>query len=213
MRQPAPIGARRLRSSWFVAGVAVALAFGCRGQPSAEPPMRIVKDMTHQSKALTYSLAAQRAANGGIVGQVGVVATEQARDDADAVYGNRQGYLERIPIEVDSAMIERGRQRFGVYCVACHDEAGSGQGIIAQKGFPSPVDLARPNAVRMPDGQLFEVITRGIRNMPAPGEQIEVRDRWSIVAWVRVLQRSRNAVIADVGAERISTILPEQAAQ
>jgi mono/diheme cytochrome c family protein len=195
-----------------VALAAMICLLGCRGQSSTEPPVRVIKDMFHQPRATPLSQIGQRAYPRGAGAFVeGVVALEQALDMESYSTGKSgRSFVTQIPLPIDAAVIARGSERFGVYCSPCHDATGTANGIIAQRGFPSPIDLASPGTRQMPDGQLLQVIANGIRNMPGLGEQIQTRDRWSIVAWVRVLQRSRNATLTDVEEARVSSILPEQ---
>ncbi len=123
----------------------------------------------------------------------------------------KQAFSLGSPRQWMKPLIARGEERFNIYCSVCHDRAGSGQGVNPQRGFPGPVDLASADARNLRDGQIFEIITQGIRNMPKMGDQVPVADRWPIVAWVRVLQRSQNAKVADVEPRFLSTILPEEA--
>jgi mono/diheme cytochrome c family protein len=107
----------------------------------------------------------------------------------------------------------RGQQRFNIYCAVCHGRDGDGKGMIPQRGFTEPpsfhTDLSRGFRLRgyqvplreAPVGYLFEVITRGFGAMPDYREQIPVDDRWAIVAYVRTLQFSRHAGLADVTSE------------
>jgi mono/diheme cytochrome c family protein len=117
-------------------------------------------------------------------------------------------FVARAPIAVDDRVIARGQERFNIYCSPCHDKAGTGQGTVVQRGFPGPIDLASDNTRQMTDGELFSIITNGIRNMAALGEQVPVPDRWPIVTWVRVLQRSQHAALADIEPSHSRNILP-----
>jgi mono/diheme cytochrome c family protein len=164
--------------------------------------------MTRQAKARTYSATTQRAFAAGAVAPAGAVAVVSLESMALETFHTATGYVKEVPFAVDAALLERGRERFGIYCSACHDDMGAGHGIIARKGFPSPVDLAGANAAKMLDGQLFEVETRGIRNMPAPAEPLDARERWAIVAWVRVLQRSGSVTPLELVSGRASVVEP-----
>ena len=106
-------------------------------------------------------------------------------------------------------LVRRGRERFTIYCAPCHDRSGSGHGIVVQRGYPLPVDLSSDRVLTMSDGEIFNVITKGVRNMPSYGAQIPVDDRWNIVGWVRVIGRSQHASIEDVPAEHKGDILPQ----
>jgi mono/diheme cytochrome c family protein len=141
----------------------------------------------------------------------GVVAQEDPQQLGDFETGSSsKGYVARVPTTVSLETLDRGEERYNIYCAACHDRAGTAQGIVPQRGFAGPIDLSLPNTRGLADGQIFAVITDGIRTMPAMKEQIPVSDRWPIVAFVRVLQRSQYARIADVEPQLRGTVLPEE---
>jgi mono/diheme cytochrome c family protein len=200
---------KRRRLMTVVLLAAALLGGACRGQPSSRPPLRLIGDMTLQPKVRPQ--AAGRNGSGMQPLVAGVVAQEELRED-DAYYRGRQGrgYVARVPLVVDSQVLTRGEERFNIYCSPCHDRAGSARGVIPQRGFPGPVDLASPNTRGLKDGEIFNVITQGVRNMPAYRSQVPVSDRWAIVTWVRVLQRSQHATLADVRADLVPTIQPEE---
>ena len=109
---------------------------------------------------------------------------------------------------VDQALLSRGQERFNIYCAPCHDRTGSGKGVVIQRGFPVPVDLNSDRVRTMSDGEIFNVITKGVRNMPGYASQVPTDDRWSIVGWVRVLNRSQYATMDDVPAELRGNVAP-----
>jgi len=191
----------------------VATIAACRGQVSEDPPIHFIPDMDWQPKyqpqgeTSTFSDKRQQRPI-----PEGTVARGALKDD-DAVYRGKQngGYVNKIPVPVDAHLIARGQERFGIYCTPCHDQTGSGNGLAVQHGFPKPVRLFDEHAVGLPDGEIFNIITNGQRNMPAYGPQIPEQDRWAIVSWVRVLQRSQHATMADV--DRIVKDQPEQEQQ
>jgi mono/diheme cytochrome c family protein len=128
-------------------------------------------------------------------------------DEDDAIYQGKRGdeWITTIPVPVTGALLARGRQRFDIYCSPCHGLAGYGDGMVAkraealQEGTWTPPSSFHTDLVRSrPVGHIFNTITHGIRNMPAYGPQIPVADRWAIVSYVRALQRSQNATVADV---------------
>jgi mono/diheme cytochrome c family protein len=106
-----------------------------------------------------------------------------------------------IPAKVDLELLDRGQRRFDGFCAPCHDKAGSGQGTVVRRGFPAPIDLASEHTRGLADGEVFRIISFGVRNMPGHRHQIRPEDRWAIVAWVRVLERARNGALADLGDE------------
>ena len=96
------------------------------------------------------------------------------------------------------ALLERGQQRFGIFCAPCHGDAADGDGMIARRGFPRPASLHIDRLRNASDQHLYTVITRGYGAMYSFGASVPPDDRRAIVAYVRALQLSRNARLADV---------------
>jgi mono/diheme cytochrome c family protein len=94
--------------------------------------------------------------------------------------------------------MERGRQRFNITCAMCHGAAAEGNGIVKQYGLASVVTLQDDRIRKMSDGEIFNTITHGKNTMMAYGPNLIVADRWAIIAYLRALQRSQRAGIADV---------------
>jgi len=112
-------------------------------------------------------------------------------------------FVGNIPMTVDRSLFERGRERFGIFCSPCHGKAGDGGGMIVERGLRRPASYHVDRLREAPDGYLFDVITNGFGAMPSYASRVEARDRWAIVAWVRVLQLSQAARLEDLpGAER-----------
>ncbi len=105
----------------------------------------------------------------------------------------------RPPLTV--ALLERGQQRFNIYCSVCHGRGGYGNGIVVRRGFPQAASYHTEALRAVDDAHIFAVITAGHKNMPAYGPLIRPNDRWAIVAYVRALQLSQNARIEDVPEE------------
>jgi mono/diheme cytochrome c family protein len=184
---------------------------GCRGQASSDPPIHLFGDMDWQPKFQpeegTRLFADGRAMRPLVQGTV----HQGALDESDAYRTGKDGeaFLAMAPITVDEAVIRRGQDRFNIYCAPCHDQSGSGQGMVVKRGYPPPIDLSSDRARGLPDGEIFNVITNGVRNMPAYRKQIPVKDRWAIVTWVRVLQQSQHGRIDDVPEAQRSNIAKE----
>jgi mono/diheme cytochrome c family protein len=110
--------------------------------------------------------------------------------------------------ELRQALLERGRQRFDIYCSVCHGRTGDGDGMIVRRGFRRPpsyhIDRLRNSA----DGYYFDVMTNGFGAMASYAGRIDVSDRWAIVAYIRALQLSENAVLDDVPESLRSGIAP-----
>jgi mono/diheme cytochrome c family protein len=103
-----------------------------------------------------------------------------------------------IPVEVTPELMQRGQQRFNITCVMCHGPTAAGNGITKQYGLATVVTLQDQRIRQMADGEIFNTITNGKNTMMAYGPNIIVPDRWAIIAYLRALQRSQNATIADV---------------
>jgi mono/diheme cytochrome c family protein len=108
------------------------------------------------------------------------------------------GFAAEVPEKVDRALLERGRERFDIFCSPCHDRTGSGRGMIVQRGYKQPTSFHTDRMREMPAGYLFHVITNGFGVMPSYANQVPPSDRWAIVAYVRALQLSQHAGLADV---------------
>jgi mono/diheme cytochrome c family protein len=136
----------------------------------------------------------------------GTVARGQLRTDT-ALYDGRdeQGQLlDAFPFEMTKEVLERGRQRFDIFCSVCHGRTGHGDGRIVQRGFTKPpnliTDFSRGYALRgekkhlteAPVGYIFEVVTKGFGAMPDYSVQVPVRDRWAITGYVKALQYSQS---------------------
>ncbi len=136
-------------------------------------------------------------------------------------------YVDRVPasVRIDEALLIRGQSQYNIYCAPCHGLAGEGDGPVHERAAallrsgagamgtqwvqPTNLQVVDPESGQLtygpgvyPDGKLFSVITSGIRNMPAYAQQIEVEDRWAIVAYVRALQVSQNAPLDLVPEEQ-----------
>ncbi len=110
-------------------------------------------------------------------------------------------FVARIPVEVDTALLERGRNRFDIFCSPCHSMVGDGQGMIVQRGYKPAASYHDPRLRTVADGYIYDVITNGFAQMQSYASQIKPADRWAIVAYVRALQLSRFADLTSVDAE------------
>jgi len=106
-----------------------------------------------------------------------------------------------FPFPITADVMERGHERYNVNCAPCHDLLGTGQGMIVRRGLKSPPSYHIQRLREAPPGYFFDVITNGFGAMYDQRHAIPVRDRWAIIAYIRALQRSRNATLADVPAD------------
>jgi hypothetical protein len=131
----------------------------------------------------------------------GTIARGHLRLDELLYTGKENGVLaDKFPFPITRADLERGRDRFNIYCTPCHDYAGSGRGMIVQRGFPPPPSFHIDRLRSAPAGHFFDVITNGLGNMYSYAARIEPEDRWRIAAYIRVLQLSQHAESRDVPA-------------
>jgi mono/diheme cytochrome c family protein len=111
-----------------------------------------------------------------------------------------------FPFPVTGDVMRRGQERFDIFCAPCHARTGNGDGMIVRRGFRAPPSLHVDRLRQAPVGHFFDVITNGFGAMPDYRAQVPVRDRWAIVAYIRALQASTAAGIADVPPERRNEI-------
>lgn len=175
------------------AAILLALALlGC-ARTSRKPPIEIIPDMDRQPRfrvqGETPLFADRRMSRSSVPGTI-------ARGRLPELTAPQNN-----PLPWTLATLERGRERYDVYCAPCHDRTGAGRGIVAVRGNWPAGDLREARLRETSDQEIFEVISNGRRTMPAYRHQIAQRDRWAIVAYVRALQRAGNGTLADVPPE------------
>jgi mono/diheme cytochrome c family protein len=107
----------------------------------------------------------------------------------------------RTPPPVTLQELQRGRERYDIYCAPCHSVSGDGDGMVVRRGFPTPASLHSGSLRAATDAHLFEVISNGYGTMYPFADRIGPADRWAIVGYIRALQRSEHASIDDVPAD------------
>lgn len=135
----------------------------------------------------------------------------EPRDVAFAT-GERDGKLvTTIPIPVTRELLERGRDRFDIYCAVCHGPDGYGRGIVVRRGFPAPPSYHDPRLRNVPVGHFFQVMTRGFGAMYPYADRLTPNDRWAVAAYIRALQLSQHADVRDLAeADRRSLSAAEE---
>jgi len=129
----------------------------------------------------------------------GTVARGDLREDTYLYTGKVNGNLgDALPFPLTRAVLDRGHERFNVYCTPCHGRVGDGNGFIPSRGLRRPPSYHIDRLRKVPLAYFFDVMTNGFGVMPDYSSQIPVRDRWAIAAYVRALQLSQNATAADV---------------
>jgi cytochrome c553 len=144
----------------------------------------------------------------------GTVARGHLRLDELMFTGRENGVVvDKFPFPITKADLDRGRERYNVYCTPCHDYTGSGRGMIVQRGFPQPPSYHIQRLRDAPAGHFYEVITNGFGAMYSYAARVEPADRWRIAAYIRVLQLSRNAKMDDVPESQRQALTQQSAAQ
>ena len=108
------------------------------------------------------------------------------------------GIPDENPLPITLSLLQRGRERFDIYCSPCHGRLGDGEGMIVQRGFPHPPSYHSQRLREAPDGHFFSVITHGYGAMYSYAARVPPEDRWAIVAYIRALQLSQHAAIAEL---------------
>jgi mono/diheme cytochrome c family protein len=103
-----------------------------------------------------------------------------------------------LPFPLTQEVMDRGQERFSVACSPCHGLLGDGNGMVAQRGFRHPPSYHIDRLRQAPIGHFYDTMTNGLGAMPSYADQVAPRDRWAIAAYIRALQLSRGATIADV---------------
>ena len=180
-------------------------ASGCaRGCTSSRPPIHLNPSMDDQPKvraqsasAFFYDGSSMRQPVPGTVPIGGLM-----EDVAFATGKGADGqFVTASPVPVDEKVVERGHDRYRIYCQPCHDARGDGKGILFQRGNVPTASFHQEKILKYSDGQIFDVITNGFGLMAGYRWPIPPADRWAIIAYVRDLQRKRAATTTAVTAE------------
>jgi mono/diheme cytochrome c family protein len=201
---------RLLTAMMVLTAVLMVLLAGCaRERISDQPPIHLNPNMDSQPKY--KSQAESRFFSDGATMRLpvaGTVARGELREDDGFFLGKTAdgSFLKTAPVEVTIQLLERGQERYDIYCSPCHGRTGDGRGIVVTRGYVPPPTFHSDRIRDLPDGQVYDVISNGVRNMPAYRYQIQPKDRWAIVSYLKALQRSRNATINDIPIEMRETI-------
>ena len=132
----------------------------------------------------------------------GTVARGQLHFDAHLYKGTVNGELATtLPFELTREALERGRERYNIFCSPCHDRTGSGNGMIVHRGLKQPPSFHLDRLRQSPIGHFFDVSTQGFGTMYSYASRIPVEDRWAIAAYIRALQLSQNVEFDQLPAE------------
>lgn len=177
-------------SRWnHIAVVVCALLFlaGCRQDMHNQPKYRPL-----QASTLFADGMSARPAIEGTVPRGALNADEPLFTGKD--YGVT---VTEMPFAITAADLDRGQQRYNIFCAPCHDQSGNGRGMVVQRGYRQPPSFHIDRMKQAAPGYLFDVITNGFGAMPDYKAQIDARDRWRIIAYVKALQMSPGAAAPD----------------
>lgn len=127
----------------------------------------------------------------------------RSRGGIDEVFFTGQdenGLLVEPPLEITQEVLERGQERYNIFCSPCHNYSGNGQGMIVQKGFVQPASFHEERLQASPVGYFFNVITNGYGRMYSYASRVPPEDRWAIASYIKALQYSQTAPLADLPA-------------
>jgi mono/diheme cytochrome c family protein len=140
----------------------------------------------------------------------GTVARGHLRIDEARYTGKIDGEdIDQFPIPIAKADIERGQNRFNIYCTPCHGHLGDGNGMVVMRGFRQPPSYYSDRLVNAPVGHFFDVVTNGFGAMPSYASRVQSDDRWRIVAYIRALQLSESASLNEVPPDQRQNLTVE----
>jgi cytochrome c553 len=184
--------ARSAAIFYLLSSIFCVLLSGCRRdmflQPSQKPLER--SEFFRDNEMASRPLPAHTVARGQL-------------DEDEAFYRGMIGtnLVAEFPMPITREVLGRGRERFDIYCAPCHGRSGEGNGMIPQRGYPRPPSYHIERLRTAPVGHFFDVITRGYGVMYSYANRVDPEDRWAIAAYIRALQLSHDAKIADVPNE------------
>jgi hypothetical protein len=181
-----------VRSAWICVYLWLALLSGCRQDMHNQP--------RYKPLASTWFFGDGRSARPEIEGTVarGHLRIDQARYTGKV----NDKEVDYFPFPITRADLERGQERFNIFCSPCHSRIGDGNGMVVRRGFRQAASYHTQRLIDAPVGHFFFVMTNGFGAMPSYGSRIEPDDRWRIAAYVRVLQFSQNAPLGVVPADQ-----------
>jgi len=205
--------------------VLTASILGVRGSKFAHPPMDVFPEplfpgMKEGRKIHPQSAAEffpdgrmDRAPPPGVVAAAYGPAGQPLRDDDHLYLGKAPdgSWAKGFPasLKLDMKLMERGRDRFTIYCAPCHGAVGDGNGVTKRYGMGTTATYHDDRLRNMPEGQIYNTITNGLApalNMPSYADKLTPADRWAVIAYLRALQRAQAGTLADVPADRRSEL-------
>jgi mono/diheme cytochrome c family protein len=190
-----------LKCSLYMTLAGSALSAGCQGQKSSNPPIHPNLNMDFQSSLKSQEETelfadgrAMRPQVAGTIPRSEVVGSEEFRTGKKG-----DTFVPDIPSQLSRELLDRGQDRYAIYCTPCHGGAGYADGLVVKRGGMKPPSFHEDRLVTMPAGQIYEAMSKGVRgNMPSYANKLTVADRWAVVAYVRALQISQSTGLENV---------------
>ena len=178
----------RIRFSLLAVVVCVAAVAGCRQDMHNQPKYRPLRGTAFFADGASARPLVE-----------GTVARGTLQED-EAFFTGKVGNatVKELPFPVDETVLNRGQERFNIFCTPCHDAMGTGRGMVVQRGYRQPPSFHDERLRNADAGYFFDVMTNGFGTMPDYRMQLAARDRWAVVAYIRALQLSQHAAPSDV---------------
>ena len=181
------------------------LSFGCRGWRSEKPPVHLNPNLDFQASIKSQENPMYSPENTIPWGNSNSFSDNQTRkkyikEDPRFYFGQNynNSWVSKIPVNVNYELLNRGKERYEIFCSSCHGLDGSGNGPVVDGRWIKPVPYWHERVVGYRDGKLFDIISNGIRSMPGYSQQIPENDRWAIVSYLRALQKSNNTKFSEL---------------
>ena len=178
----------------FVLSALLAAAAGCRQEMYNQPKYRpLEKSDFFVDKRASRPLVEGTVARGSLDSAAGALPPAGPPGAAELVTA--------LPMPLTAELLARGRQSYEIFCTPCHDRTGGGQGMVVRRGYRPPPSLHIDRLRDAPVGHFYDVMTRGLGAMPDYAQQVPSEDRWAIAAYVKALQLSQHAPVAELTQE------------
>jgi hypothetical protein len=183
-----------IKISWLV--ICLGLVAGCALDMREQPRYEAFEKSTFFGDNLS---ARPRVAD--------TIAHDQLRIDQHLYTGQINGeFAPTFPFTVTLEVLQRGQERFNIFCTPCHGRVGDGQSIMVEYGLEAPPSFHSQDMRGQAPGYYFDIITRGTRVMPSYASRIPPEDRWAIIAYIRALQLSQNADLSNVPPQEVPNL-------
>lgn len=193
---------RNRRTQFGLVAAAILLAAGCRQDMHNQPKYRPLRASGFFQDGSSARPLVE-----------GTVARGMLNEDAAFFTGKVGNQLvKEMPFPITRDVLDRGEERFNIFCAPCHDRTGSGNGMVVQRGYRQPPSMHVDRLRQVEPGHFFDVMTNGFGAMPDYRAQITARDRWNIAAYIRTLQLSQHAATADIPGGDPTKLQPQPAA-